>query len=30
MGVYSYEFNRYEAAPSDVQAKVVEENKKDK
>ena len=30
MGVYSYEFNRYEAAPSDVQARVVEENKKDK
>ncbi len=28
IGEYSYEFNRYEAAPSDVQAKVVEENKK--
>lgn len=27
IGEYSYEFNRYEAAPSDVQAKVVEENK---
>lgn len=28
IGVYSYEFNRYEAAPSDVQARVVEESKK--
>ena len=28
IGEYSYEFNRYEAAPSDVQARVVEENKK--
>ncbi|MBE5931549.1 MAG: elongation factor G [Lachnospiraceae bacterium] len=26
IGDYSYEFTRYEAAPSDVQAKVVEEN----
>ena len=30
MGVYSYEFNRYEAAPSDVQARVVEESKTEK
>ena len=30
IGVYSYEFNRYEAAPSDVQARVVEDSKKDK
>ena len=28
IGEYSYEFNRSEAAPSDVQARVVEENKK--
>lgn len=27
MGEYSYEFTRYEPAPSDVQAKVIEENK---
>ena len=26
VGDYSYEFTRYEAAPADVQAKVVEEN----
>jgi len=27
MGEYSYEFSRYEPAPSDVQAKVIEESK---
>ena len=26
MGEYSYEFARYEPAPADVQAKVIEEN----
>ena len=26
IGEYSYEFSHYEAAPADVQAKVVEEN----
>lgn len=29
MGEYSYEFTRYEPAPSDVQAKVIEENKQE-
>ena len=27
IGEFSYEFDRYEPAPSDVQAKVIEENK---
>lgn len=29
MGDYSYEFNRYDPAPSDVQARVIEESKKE-
>ena len=28
MGDYSYEFERYDPAPSDVQAKVIEEHEK--
>jgi elongation factor G len=28
IGDFSYEFSRYEPAPSDVQAKVIEESKK--
>jgi elongation factor G len=29
IGDYSYEFSRYEQAPSDVQQKVIEENAKE-
>ena len=29
IGEYSYEFSRYEQAPSDVQQKVIEDNEKE-
>ena len=30
IGDFSYEFSRYEQAPSDIQEKVIEENEKNK